>query len=179
MEYKRIVLIGMPCSGKSSIGRVIAKYLKCRFIDMDEMIEERVGMPIPEIFEKYGEEKFRQLECILAQSLAKTQNVVISTGGGIVTRPNAIEPLACEDSYVIFLFRSFYKLVGTPERVMEKRPLLKERSASEFHAMYKERMPLYRKYATVEINNETEREESVNEIMNKLREVGINFKNKR
>ncbi len=173
--YRRIVLLGMPCSGKSSIGRVVAKNLNCRFIDMDQMIEERVGLTIPEIFEKYGEDKFRQLECILAQSLAKTQNVVISTGGGIVTRPQAIEPLACEDSYVIFLYRNFYKLVSTPERIMNKRPLLKEKSASEFHAMYKERMPLYRKYATVEINNETEREESVKEIMAKLKEEGIDF----
>lgn len=176
--YKRIVLLGMPCSGKSSIGRAIAKNLGCRFIDMDDMIEERVGMKIPEIFEKYGEDKFRQLECILAQTLAKTQNVVISTGGGIVTRPQAIEPLACEDSYVIFLFRSFYKLVSTPERILNKRPLLREKSASEFHAMYKTRMPLYRKYATIEINNETEREESVNEIMSKLKEIGIDFRKK-
>ena len=176
--YKRIVLLGMPCSGKSSIGRVVAKHLKCRFIDMDEMIEERVGMTIPEIFEKYGEDKFRQLECILAKSLAKTQNVVISTGGGIVTRPEAIEALAIDDTYVIFLFRSFYKLVSTPERIMNKRPLLKQKSASEFHAMYKARLPLYRKYCTVEINNETEREEAINEIMSKLNEVGINFKNK-
>ncbi len=168
----------MPCSGKSSIGKAVARNLNCRFIDMDEMIEERTGLTIPEIFEKHGEDKFRQLECILAKKLSQTQNVVISTGGGIVTRPESIEALAVPDSYVIFLFRSFYKLLSTPEKIMNKRPLLKNRSTSEFHAMYKERMPLYRKYANVEINNETEREDSVKEIMDKLRDQGINFKSK-
>lgn len=176
--YKRIVLLGMPCSGKSSIGKTVARNLNCRFIDMDDMIEKRTGLTIPEIFEKHGEETFRNLECILAKKLSQTQNVVISTGGGIVTRPESIEALANPESYVIFLFRSFYKLISTPEKIMNKRPLLQNKSHSEFHAMYKERMPLYRKYATVEVNNETEREESVREIMDKLREEGINFKSK-
>ena len=50
--YKRIVLLGMPCSGKSSIGRAVAAQMKCRFIDMDQMIEQRTGMTVPELFEK-------------------------------------------------------------------------------------------------------------------------------
>ena len=176
--YKRIVLLGMPCSGKSSIGRAVAAQLKCRFIDMDQMIEQRTGLTIPEIFEKKGEETFRKLEEILAKKLGQTQNVVISTGGGIVTRPESIEPLAKEDSYVIFLYRSFYKLISTPQAIMDRRPLHKEKSASEFHAMYKERMPLYRKYCTVEVKNETEREDSVQDILEKLREEGIDFRKK-
>lgn len=176
--YKRIVLLGMPCSGKSSIGRAVAAQLKCRFIDMDQMIEQRVGLTVPEIFEQKGETTFRKLEGILARRLGETQNVVISTGGGIVTRPASIEPLANEESYVIFLYRSFYKLISTPQRIMNRRPLLREKSASEFHAMYQERMPLYRKYCTVEVKNETEREDSVREILVKLKEEGIDFNRK-
>lgn len=176
--YKRIVLLGMPCSGKSSIGRAVAAQLKCRFIDMDQMIEQRTGMTIPELFEKKGEATFRKLEEILAKKLGQTQNVVISTGGGIVTRPESIEALANEESYVIFLYRSFYKLVSTPQGIINRRPLLREKSASEFHAMYKERMPLYRKYCTVEVKNETEREESVRDILEKVREEGIHFSKK-
>ena len=176
--YKRIVLLGMPCSGKSSIGRAVAAQLKCRFIDMDQMIEDRTGMTVPEIFEKKGEETFRKLEKILAKKLGETHNVVISTGGGIVTRPDSIAPLANEESYVIFIYRSFYKLINTPQRVLDKRPLLRDKSPSEFHAMYKARMPLYRQYCTVEIKNETEREEAVLAILEKLREEGIDFKTK-
>ena len=135
-------------------------------------------MTIPELFEKKGEATFRKLEEILAKKLGQTQNVVISTGGGIVTRPESIEALANEESYVIFLYRSFYKLVSTPQRIMDRRPLLRDKSTSEFHAMYRERMPLYRKYCTVEVKNETEREEAVQDILAKLREEGIDFRQK-
>ena len=166
--YKRIVLLGMPCSGKSSIGKAVAEKLNCRYLDMDQVIEEKMHMTVEEIFAKYGEAKFRELEVMLAKKLSTMENLIISTGGGIVTRPEAIEPLANDESYVIFLKRGFYKIVNTPEWVKGQRPLLKNISTKDFHAMYMARMPLYQKYATVIVPNETDRADSINDILNKV-----------
>lgn len=172
--FKRIVLLGMPCSGKSSVGKAIAEQLNCKFIDMDAVIEEKVHMTIEEIFSKYGEDKFRQLEAILAKKLGESEGVVISTGGGIVTRPAAIEPLANEESYVIYLKRGFYKIINTPDWVKEKRPLLRNISNKEFHNMYMQRVPLYTKYSTVVVMNETDRTDAINEIIAKIDELKKN-----
>lgn len=173
--YRRIVFLGMPCSGKTSIGKAVAKQLNCRFLDMDELIEKRMGITVPQIFERYGEAGFRNLEQLLAQRLAKTKQVVISTGGGIVLRPESIEPLLPE-SFVVFLHRDFMKLANTPRRIMDKRPLLREKSMDEFFAMYRERLPLYRKYCTVEIPNDRHREDAVRRILDILEESGIVLK---
>lgn len=169
--YKRIVLLGMPCSGKSSVGKAVAERLNCRFIDMDTVIEEKVHMTIEDIFAKYGEDKFRQLEAILSKKLGESEGVVISTGGGIVTRPEAIEPLANEESYVIYLKRGFYKIISTPDSVKETRPLLKKISNTDFHNMYMQRVPLYNKYSTVVVNNDNDRAEAVEEIIAKVNEL--------
>lgn len=173
--YRRIVFLGMPCSGKTSIGKAVAKQLNCPFLDMDEVIEKRMKMTIPQIFERYGEDTFRQLEKILAQKLGKTKGVVISTGGGIVLRSESIEPLV-KNSFVIFLHRDFLKLANTPRQIMDKRPLLREKSIDEFFDMYQKRLPLYRKYCTVEVSNDRQREDAVEHILDILDDSGINIK---
>jgi len=149
----RIVIIGMPCSGKSSIGRSVAQNLGYRFLDMDEIIEKKAGMTVNEFFKKYGETVFRKMETALCQKLATMHNVLISTGGGVVLRPNNMEILA-KDSYVVFLHRNFIKLASTPKRITDKRPVLKEKSTDDLLEMYELRLPLYRKYCTVEIPND-------------------------
>lgn len=172
--YKRIVLLGMPCSGKSSVGKAIAEQLNCRFIDMDTVIEEKVHMKIEDIFSKFGEDKFRQLEELLAKKLGESEGVVISTGGGIVTRPAAIEALVNEETYSIYLKRGFYKIINTPDWVKEQRPLLKNISNKDFHNMYMQRVPLYTKYSTVIVPNETDRAEAISEIIEKVNELKKN-----
>ena len=86
-HMRNVILIGFMGTGKSSTGKMLASRLGCAFIDMDEKIEEEAGMPIPEIFAKFGEEHFRQLEHDLAVRLAGRRNAVISTGGGTVKNP--------------------------------------------------------------------------------------------
>ena len=164
-KYSRVVLIGMPCSGKTSIGRALAASFDYTFYDMDEYIETMAQKTIPEIFaQEDGEAKFRELETKAAKELGKTDKAIIATGGGAVTRDETIEHLRHEGSYVVFVHRSLYNLVTTPPHVMNKRPLFKNTSLEALIATYKFRLPLYRKYSDVEVENDKNREEAVEKI---------------
>lgn len=90
---RNVVLIGFMGTGKTSTGKMLAQRLGCAFIDMDVKIEEAAGMTIPEIFERFGEDHFRQLEHELALKLSTRRNAVISTGGGTVKNPANVEAL--------------------------------------------------------------------------------------
>lgn len=81
-ERLNIVITGFMGTGKSSVGREVARRLGWKFIDMDELIKKRVGATIPEIFARYGESFFREEERKLCQELAQRQGLVIATGGG-------------------------------------------------------------------------------------------------
>ena len=78
----KIFLIGYMGSGKSTVGRIVAKRLKLRLLDMDDIIEQKHGMSVARFFEKHGEEKFREEEHNTLTQLIKEENVIISTGGG-------------------------------------------------------------------------------------------------
>ena len=86
-SMRSIAIIGMPGSGKSSIGAALAGITGRKFVDLDEMITAEAGMPIPEFFSKYGEPAFRALESRMLAAAAKESSCVIATGGGIVTVP--------------------------------------------------------------------------------------------
>lgn len=81
-----ILLIGFMGSGKSTVGKELAKALDCHFIDMDDEIEQKENRSICDIFNAEGEGHFRKLETDYLQSLLKTNNAIISTGGGIVLK---------------------------------------------------------------------------------------------
>ncbi|WAH38985.1 shikimate kinase [Alicyclobacillus dauci] len=86
MKDNLIALVGFMASGKSTVGAALASRLHRRFIDLDKYIEDIVQLPIPEIFQSQGEVGFRSIETrMLADVTATEQNIVLSTGGGIVT----------------------------------------------------------------------------------------------
>ncbi len=89
-EYRRhagnIVLIGMPGSGKNTVGALIAQKLSMKMVDTDELIAQRAGISIPEIFEKHGEEYFRNLETEIVDEVCEERGAVIITGGGVIER---------------------------------------------------------------------------------------------
>src|SRR5436305_14966193 len=87
---KNLVLVGFMASGKTSAGKLAAHRLGMKFIDMDEILEQRNNQTIYEIFEKKGEEFFRKHERELVRELASQQDLVIATGGGVVLDPNNI-----------------------------------------------------------------------------------------
>ena len=115
-EMTNIVLIGMPGSGKTTIGRLLAETLEREFVDIDDVIEEVAKMPIPEIFEKRGEAYFRDLETAVAAKEGMAFGRVMATGGGIVLREENYTSLA-QNSYIVKLERDLAKLP------LEGRPL--------------------------------------------------------
>lgn len=133
-----IVLTGFMGTGKSTIGLLIAHTLGWQFVDADAAIEEKVGLSIPEIFARVGEDGFRRYEAAVCQSLAARQYHVIATGGGMLLDP-ANRALMTASGIVICLN-------ATPEAIEERlgnfegRPL-----APNWRQLLKQRMPTYAK----------------------------------
>ncbi len=143
---ENIVLIGFMGSGKSSVGRMLAKRLNFRFLDTDALIEERAWMPIKDIFAKHGEAFFRDRETATIASLAGARGHVIATGGGIVTQPRNL-PLLHKLGWVVLL-------KADPDEIFRRvahnnrRPLLQvENPRERVETMLAERQPLYEQAA--------------------------------
>ena len=85
-----LILVGLPGAGKTTVGRAVAEKLGRSFLDFDEEIERREGMPIAEIFGMKGEQHFRKLERRLTEELAKTSGMIVAPGGGWITNPDVV-----------------------------------------------------------------------------------------
>ena len=138
-EKQNLVLTGMPASGKTSVGKCLANDLNREFVDTDQLITERVKMPVPEIFSRFGERFFRDLESEIIHGLSARNGLVVATGGGAVLRDDNVEALK-QNGRVFFLDRPLDKLLPT-----EDRPLANSREKIE--RLYEERMPVYRSTA--------------------------------
>ena len=143
----------MPGSGKSTIGKAVARRLDLRFVDCDLAIERRVGCSIAEFFEGKGEDAFRDLEMETLASLVLSGPSVLATGGGIVLRDSNRELLRTRTRCVY--------LCATPEllwgrlRRDRRRPLLQVADPqARLRAMFNEREPLYRETAEIVITTE-------------------------
>lgn len=127
---KNIYLIGFMGTGKSTVAGALAKKLGAQCVEMDRMIEDRQQMAITEIFEKYGEEYFRDLETELLRSFAKEEHLVVSCGGGSVLREENVLLMKAKGEVVL--------LVASPETIYERvkgctnRPVLNEHMSVEY-----------------------------------------------
>jgi shikimate kinase len=119
---ENIVLTGFMGTGKSSIGRLIATRLGFQFVDTDQLIVEKGGRPIPQIFQENGEDYFREEETAAAQSLLGRNQLVIATGGGIVTLERNIPLLNALG--VIFWLTASEEVIFERVSRNSKRPLL-------------------------------------------------------
>jgi len=142
----RLTLVGLPGSGKSTVGRQLARRLGLSFTDSDHVIEQRLGCSIRQFFDREGEAAFRDVEEAALADLASTGTGVLATGGGAVLRPANRQRLR-EAGPVIYL-RS------TPEEVFRRvrhdsnRPLLQVKDPlGRLRALQEERDPLYRETA--------------------------------
>ena len=123
-----VLLIGFMGAGKSSVGFALARELGCDFIDLDVLIERRAGKRIAEIFEKFGEPAFRQMEAkALDEVLSGEASCVIALGGGAFTQPANRERIARSAGRVVFLEVSFEEAVRRIESAGGTRPLAASR----------------------------------------------------
>ena len=139
-----IVLIGMPGTGKSLIGKFLAELTGKTLQDTDAKIEEEAKMTIPEIFEKEGEAGFRDRESAICKKLGKERNLIIATGGGAILRPENVDALR-QNGTLVHITRSIDKL---PTR---GRPLSK--NIETLKKMETQRMPLYKSAADITFRN--------------------------
>ncbi len=142
-DKENIVLAGMPGCGKTTVGKALAERTGRRFIDTDALIVEAHGMPITEIFAKYGEQVFRdwEAECVLEAS--KNSGCIIATGGGAVLRKANVAALK-RNGRIYFLDRPLSALVPTADR-----PLASDMAAVE--KRYAERYPIYKAVADASV----------------------------
>jgi shikimate kinase len=138
------ILIGMMGAGKSSVGRALAELGGREFLDTDLMLQNRLGRPIPQIFQIYGEDAFRDHETSILRSLSPC-SAVLSTGGGIVTREANWAELH-RLGVTIYLEASPETLIGRLELSKKKRPLLQvEEWQTNLRELLGKREDLYRR----------------------------------
>lgn len=147
----RIILIGFMGVGKTSVGRLLSKKLEFDFIDMDLEIEKSQKLSISEIFNIYSESYFRNLEKNLLKDLLKKDNLVISTGGGVVASKENIEILKGEEN-VIFLDAREETIIKNVSNDSNKRPLLEKDLESSIHKLLKYRYENYIKCCNYIVN---------------------------
>ena len=160
-----IILIGMPGSGKTTLGKIVAKELGLDFYDSDKVIENNQGKTVLEIFSKMGEGYFRDLETETLSSLASLDNAVISTGGGVVERPENIDILK-KSGTVIFVNRPLDDIIQNIN--VSHRPLLKD-GKNRLNELYSRRINLYKEACHIEIINNKGIREAVKKITDEVK----------
>lgn len=142
MVYDNIVLIGFMGSGKTAVGKILARYLHKKFVDVDSVIEAEQNASINEIFEKKGEAYFRALEQKCIDELTQKKGQVIATGGGL-----PIYSSLPEKSLIVYIDADFDVILNRlPTKERDKRPLLQDESRAK--ALYIERIDTYKELAT-------------------------------
>jgi len=142
----RISLVGLPGSGKSTVGRQLARRLQWPFFDSDRVIEERLGCSIREFFEREGEQRFRDIEASVIGELTQQHQGVLSTGGGAVLRPENRQHLQ-QRTRVVYL-RSSPDELFRRLRHDKNRPLLQVADPlGRLRDLYTQRHPLYEQVA--------------------------------
>lgn len=139
-----VILIGMMGSGKSTVGMELARLLGVPFLDTDRLLEHRLGRPVRQWFQIYGEEAFREHETLMLQALDATEGV-LATGGGIVLRPENWTELK-RLGVIVFLDVDSEVLKERLTNTKRKRPLLEVPNWEEkFYQILNDRRPIYEK----------------------------------
>ena len=146
----KAVLIGLPGSGKSTIGRRLAKSLGVALLDTDAAIEQTTGRTIPDIFADDGEKEFRRIEEDVIREALESHDGVLSLGGGAITSPGVREALSGHT--VVYLEISAAEGVRRTGGTTVRPLLAGEDRAQKFRALMSARVPLYRRAATIRVN---------------------------
>lgn len=157
-RLRNIVLIGMPGSGKTTIAAALSRTLGREAVEADDLISQKAGMSIPEIFAQSGEDGFRALETEVLAEQGKRSGIILSTGGGCVTRPENY-PLLHQNGVIFCLTRALSKLPT------DGRPISQ---STDLAQLYARREPLYRRFADVMVSNDGAPEDTLHTIMEVL-----------
>ena len=159
---RNIVLIGMPASGKSTIGKLLAKKMNYEYYDADRYLERKENVKISTLFSEKGEEYFRNLETKYLKELSQKNGIIISTGGGAVKREKNMQILG-EKGIIVFLNR---KIEDIAKENHEARPLLQ--NIDNIYELYDERIELYNRYSDIIVENNGTLKEVTDRIAEKI-----------
>ena len=157
-----IVFIGMPGVGKSTIGKQLAKRLKRKYVDIDELIVLQEQKSINEIFNDFGEKYFREKEQEIIKQYSLQQGLIICCGGGVILQEQNIENLK-RNGKIILLNRDLDKII-----IDNQRPLLKNKN--DLKLLFEKRWDLYKKSCNIIVDNNASIEEAVNLVEEKFYE---------
>ncbi len=156
---RNIVLVGMPGCGKTTVGKVLSEITGRKILDTDEMIAQKHGRSPSEIIKSEGEERFREIESEAVAEAGKFSGIIISTGGGAVTRAENKDQLR-QNGKIVFINRIVTSL-STFDR-----PL-----SVDLEVLYEKRLPLYRDFCDLEVTNDSSPEDCAAAILKKLKGV--------
>ena len=147
-DKENIVLIGMPSSGKTTIGKILSEKLNKTLVDTDSLIVDKIGMSIADYMKNHTEKEFRDIETICVKEAAKMSSVVIATGGGAILRSENVKALK-QNGKLYFLKRSLELLTPTTSRPFSS-------DAESLKKRYIERLPIYESVCDVCVDNNDE-----------------------
>lgn len=168
MGKKNIVLIGMPGCGKSVLARLLSKRIDVNYIDIDKYIQGKTNTTIDELF-KSGENYFRDIESSICKEVSLFDDIIISTGGGVVKRKENIDNLK-NNGTIIFIDRPLDKILADINTA--SRPLLND-GKERLISLYEERYPLYNEYCDLRIVNDSSLEDTIDYIIDGLKELAL------
>ena len=166
-----VALIGFMGTGKTAVGRALAKELGKRFIELDPLIEQKAGKSIPDIFQEDGEIAFRELEIAVTKEAAGEKDAVIACGGGVVLNKVNIDRLK-KEAVIVYLTASPKAILRRTLHDDEERPLLKVANPTQtIRELSRFRQPFYKRAAEITVNTSRLSIDSVvNQIITRLKE---------
>ena len=166
-----IALIGFMGTGKTAVGKALAKRLDQEFVELDSLIEQKVGKTIPEIFNQDGEVTFRELEIEVTREVAERKNTVIACGGGVVLNEINIERLR-KGCVIVYLTASPRVILKRTLSNENERPLLEvSNKAQRIQELLRFRKPFYERAADIKIDtSKLDISSAVEQIIKKVKE---------
>ncbi len=164
-NFEKICMIGMPGSGKSTIGRALSEYLKFDFYDTDEQIEIESQSKIKGIFYREGEEHFRKLERSILKKLILKKKIVVSTGGGIILKNKDL----LKQTFNIYLKCNLETLIKRTSR-NKNRPLLKNNVEKNIKMLFNDRKEIYNEISDLTINATSNTQKTITTILENFKQ---------